>query len=587
MAERPDLATNPLNWASNGTADKVDPGIAKQGEGWVDFEPLNNGHLNEMLNRYGEMLEYIDGSNLKHIGHVKGVGGEGLVDTFSPTALSMSIQTPFTVNTELGYEFDFSGLVEITVTGDAVSKLWVIYVDNSGVIQALSGTILGTETYLPKPLPDGALLFAILVGGGWTDFSTPPLIYLDLRSRNPRGPYRFIDEAFDKMGDMEVALVWDPIAEQQLNTSPLSLNRIMNPIVAHDGGGTKTTSTKNTCAVTGTGVIYAGDSTNNMRMFDRDLGSTSVEYVWQQANTAGPKKVVTDGIGVAGIHDTFVEVFDIDGTPVWDYDHTAEILDLHMTRNHVYICGAEDGGGISLRKIDRFSGVVEWSFDHGFAVYSVWSDDRAVHMDGGVSTHATGSTFRILNKDGHDVTGEGGIGIDTEGIAVDDVDISLSPQQYGFAEAPDGQLYRISTNGSKFRIAEHGRRPDFPGATGSIPVGRYIEPGSTDFTCISVDHEFIFIPTFDSTIACISRKTMRVVNQIDISSVAIDHIFGTATDGQMLFLDRGLIAGLVKGSSRMRANRYPTRYQKFENPIKNSGSSATSENARLLMQPID
>lgn len=583
---RPNLTSKPVTWADGIKADVVDPGTAKQIIGWLDLEPVNNGHVNEMQRRLGEMLEYLDQSGAKQRNYVRGVGDEGLVLAWSAVDLTATLND-FVAIVD-GQEHTVTG-ASFLVTTSADNQIWTVYLDSAGIAQVVVGAFFGTQSYESRPQPDGALLFRFTLNAAVVNFSTPPDDVKDMRARDPHAAWEFLEEASTDTANYGTVTVWDADVEHVDKGLPAplpgGLRRIANSTVSIDGGGEKVGGfNKNTCATTGLSVILGGNATGDPKRFNRLLNTLEATYTLQQVNTLGVRKVVTDGDRVCVIHDTYVELFEMDGTPAWDFNHTAQLNDVWLTRQFVYICGAEVGGTISVRKLNRSDGAVQWSYDHGNDVFAIWADDVVCHIDGAVSAHVSGATFRILNAfSGSDLTNEGGTGTDTAQLAMNAVDGVTDPEQYSFVEAPDGALYRSSKiTAAPGRIAEHGRRASVWISSGlnTIPEGRSSTCFGVGQPSLSADHEFVFFNADAARLACLRRDTMTVVWTLDRTGGAVDNIYGIATDGQMLFVDSGLAVGTTTLQSRNRGNRYPVEYQKFTNIL--DGSAVTR---RGLMLP--
>lgn len=557
MTTRPNTTTDPLNWADGGSADVVDPGVAKQAVGWVDFEPVNNGHVNEMMRRWGEFLIYLDSIRSGQRPYVYGKDAEG-VPTFSATTLEVSFAAGFSVNYQ-GYQFVIDASDTVFVVPDPVNPaLHILYVNTSGVLAVAVGPYIGGIAYEPSPWPDGVILYVFKTAGAAVNLAgtAAASTTVDYRDRSPNAPFRLLHEAYGAMAHRETHECW---FRDEDRGEPHDLIDPMNSVTTIVGSGQGSSQMKGTVAVTGRSVICSGKLAVDPKRFHPDFRTLLTTYALVGAKAGGTRKIVTDGKQVCVIQSTFCELFDIDGTHKWSYNHNAILYDVHMTENSVYICGVTNAVPETVVKINKGTGVKSWGYNHNADVASVWSDEVAVHFDGDPSGHASGATFRIIDSSGgFDVANEGGTGLSTSGRAGDVVQAGNSFKRYKFVEAPDGQVYRHRGALNNI-IEEHGRRFDDPAAP-LLPTARVLVLTASNFTAIAVDQDYIIMGE-DNRIAYVSRDSLTV--ETSSYAGAGEIVYGVATDGQRVYIDGGPVGNSVIVSV-VRGNRAPTRYMKFD-----------------------
>ena len=565
MTTRPDIVAKPPTWATDVTADKVDPGLAKQGEGWIDFEPLNNGHLNEMLNRYGNWIEYFDDRNPDTQNYIQGLTTQG-VCVPSPTTLTVDINS-FSGVVD-GRQFDFVNPSIVLVPDPVNPTNQIIYMNPSGVISADVGVFIGGIAREASPLPTGALLCRVSVVAAAVNLAAS--IVLDYRKRSPQSPFMYLHEAFAQTADHEIADVW--FKDYHFGDPG---DTIIPNSFTFNGGGTKVADQKNTLAAPGDLVIMAGVGAVDPRATQRDLRSLTFTYTYAQVNTLGTRKIVSDGEEVAFIHDNFIEFFKIaGGAPLWSFDHGAAIYDVFVTPAFVYICGVVSAAK-SIRKLNRTTGAEVASYDHGAEVRAIWSDDFVTHMMGPAGTGTF--TFRILNSALQDAT------TDTTAEAVSIAEASTEEEVARFIEAPDGVVYRMHGESGVNKLSEHYKRRDPDLSTIGSVTGREVTlaQGTALLNVIDADQDYIFVANGGTSglgkITCWDRQTMTRLWRADLG--ANDTIFGVATDGQRLFIDQGTPNSTV--NVHVRGNRGPSSFMKFSDT-----THASAEVQRTSMMPV-
>ena len=556
MTTKPDLTTKPLNWADGVGADVVDPGVAKQAAGWVDFEPVNNGHVNEMLRRYGEYLIYLDSLRSDHQNYVRGTGSEG-IPTYSAVDLTISFAIQFTAVVR-GQQFVIETTDTVAVPSPASQTRFFLSVNTAGALTVTAGPTIGGKDYDPSPLPFGTLISSFLVpGGSPTDLSGVSGTR-DWRSRNPHSPFRLLHEANLIASALEVVDVWEK--DELENGNMMASIDTMNSVTTIVGGAAEASNQKNTLAVTGTSVIAAGFGAVDPKRFNRDFRALLTTYAMVGAKTNGTRKIVTDGRQVAIIQDTFCELFDIDGTHKWSHNHSAQILDVHMTPEHVYICGVTNATPHSVVKIARSGGATAWGYDHDADVAAIWADNEVVHFDGAASGSASGATFRIIDaSDGKDLANEGGTGTSLTGEATDVVQAGNTLTKYKYIEASDGVLYRLRGAATN-HVEEHGRRLEI---AATIPTGSNRTMGVSQFNCVAVDQDYIYVGDGQSLLI-LDRRTLQMRHREKANPSTT--FYGVASDGQRVYTDNGLTTASVI-QSRMRSNAYPHSFLKNDSEI--------------------
>lgn len=141
------------------------------------------------------------------------------------------------------------------------------------------------------------------------------------------------------------------------------------------------------------------------------LADDEVSYLATNAGT--PARVVSDGYAVVACYGDSVECWEWDGTQRWVYDHGADVYDVCIYNNRVYIVGGLDGD-VSCRALELADGSVTWEFDHGANLNSVCAGGGMVVVGGAPSALPSAANLRALNAEtGTDATGEGVNGADS------------------------------------------------------------------------------------------------------------------------------------------------------------------------------
>lgn len=142
--------------------------------------------------------------------------------------------------------------------------------------------------------------------------------------------------------------------------------------------------------------------------YPRDGGALAVTYTPPAAS--GFVAVATNGVHVVAANGNKIEVWEIDGTHLWTFDHGAVVNDVAIQGDLVFFVGVVTAG-IAARARSIVGDSTTWSYDHDADLLAIAVAGRYCFLAGAVSADASSATLRgIVAADGKDLANEGGNG---------------------------------------------------------------------------------------------------------------------------------------------------------------------------------
>ena len=395
---------------------------------------------------------------------------------------------------------------------------------------------------------------------GFTDGYPPPHEYINwfwnLVSVYLKGGGVFDspEAAYAALDDGGKALVWDATTDAPLTVgSAVTLGTSMVPsgVVACDG-----------VYVYVGGLV--GGATTPVYQFDRSLSSTTQITTYTPANTGLASSIDCDGEYVAVANTQYVDLFTVDGTLVWTYDHGGTVYAVKLTDGDVIMVG-EEVTNISVRRLSNASGTVVWEYDHGEAVYGLAVALPRVFIYGDASAHATGAQLRCLvAATGAAATTEGGTAADTTGIAWDDA-TARSPNPFNF----------LATDGKRLFLIDPATSPDTLEVC-SITDGESLASRQVSLSTalgLTVDDRHVYVSTYNSSVSAIEAFDKDTLNPVGRTATVAGTITGNTSwpvsDGASLFWL--LVPGSGPSTSHFRrvtlANPAPRLWERTDHTV--------------------
>lgn len=277
------------------------------------------------------------------------------------------------------------------------------------------------------------------------------------------------------------------------------------------------------------------------------LGTNVQSYLATNSGTL--YRVVSDGYVVVACYGDTVECWEWDGTQRWVFDHKANVYDVCIYNDRVYLVGGLDGD-VSCRCLELADGSQVWEFDHGATLYSVCAAGGMVIIGGGPSSLPSGANFRALNADtGTDATGEGVNGSDS------------TLRRWNQVLGDDISQSRLCTDGERIYLGHDQAAGDPHLQVFGLADGELINSldlGAYTVGSIAVDQRYVVVglatPVPTGMVACYCKRTLALVWRSQVANLRAPSCVDT--DGTRVFAGfEGLTIGETLFYSFVRGNR--------------------------------